>query len=130
MGAHAPAATHAYACAQICVCYLSVCQTGCEKSWKRAKRAAAAHQLTQHSTDWAAIQTSLGNSNPQQPHFTLPSLETQIHCPAKGEENELADRVPDSEKEAVTLATLLLLKCSTTPLFKVQEVNYSTSVWV
>lgn len=73
MGTHAHAATHAYACAQIYVCYLSECQTGCKKSWKRAKRAAAAHELTQHSADRAAIQTSLGNSNPQQPLQPAPS---------------------------------------------------------
>lgn len=94
---HMTSLYNAYACPEMHISYLPICETKLRKSLKRANRAAAAHTSTkrgQHSTDWAAIQTSLGNSNLQQPPETSPpsSQETRIHSQVKGEPNEQADR--------------------------------------
>lgn len=112
---------------------MHVSPIGCklEKLEKSKPSSCSTHTCRgQHSAHWAAIQTSLGNSNPQQPPETsplsVPSQGTRISGPVKGELNELRDGVPDSEKETVTLTTLPLTEVQHCPLFKVPKVNYST----
>lgn len=137
MGTHANAATHAYACTQAQkthICYLSMCQTDCKKSWKRGKRSSCAHTHTADTGDsilqtgqpFKQLSVTVTHSNPKTTPLSLPPQETQIHCPVKGEPKELANRECPTVKGGCNFTHSALTKVQHYPLLKVQEVNYST----
>lgn len=128
MGASTNATTLVHARRDACITHRL--QTG-KVGKEQAEQLQHTHTcIGQHSAHWAAIQTSLGNSNPQQPPETsplsVPSQGTRISVPVKGEVNELREGVRDSERETVTLTTLPLTEVQHCPLFKAPKVNYST----
>ena len=147
MSTHANAATHAYACTQAQkkkhththICYLSMCQTDCKKSWKRGKQSSCGTHTQRHThtadTGDSILQTgqpfkqlsvTVTHSNPKTTPLSLPPQETQIHCPVKGEPKELADRECPRVKGGCNFTHSALTKVQHYPLLKVQEVNYST----
>lgn len=116
------------------ICFLSPCQTEYEKKLVKGKQSSCSTNTHTHTEDsilqtgqpFKQLSVTVTHGNSKTCPLSLPPQETQIHCPVKGELNELAHKSAREWKEAVTLPTLSLLKCSTTPLLKVQEVNYST----
>ncbi len=101
-----------YTVAKTHICYLSVCQTECKKVGKGHTEQlqythANTHTHTRTHTEDSILQTgqpfkqlsvTVTHGNPETSPLFLPPQETQILCPVKGEPNELAGRVPGSEK--------------------------------